>query len=111
MPEANRFIVPLQWVGVRHDDIMRFKLPTSSLQGITATDEAKALSLTRDPAIAADPALAYEAAQFCGSGRLVKMEIEGVLGRGMGFLAETFLPCKISDAAAADMEEIQESMT
>ena len=36
-----------------------------------------------------------------GSGRRVKMEVEGVLGRGMGFLGGTYLPRKIRAAVAA----------
>ena len=99
-PEANRFIVPLQWIGVRQDDLARFRLPTSSLQELTLADEAKAASLSRDPAVAADPSLAQEAACFAGSGRRFKMEVEGVFGHGMGFLSETFLPCKIAASGA-----------
>lgn len=82
----------------------------SALQGLTTVDEAKAASLARDPAVAADAALAYEASCFLGGGgngsssawrgRCVKMEVEGVLGRGMGFLAEHYLPAKIGDAAS-----------
>jgi DNA topoisomerase VI subunit A len=113
MPEANAFIVPLRWLGVHHDDVERFSLPASALQDLAAVDEAKAASLARDPAVAADPLLAYEVAQFleeagassggaaavgCHCPRRVKMEIEGVLGRGMRFLADEYLPAKIMQA-------------
>ncbi len=114
-PEANAFVVPLQWIGVHHDDVERFHLPAAALQDLTAIDEAKAASLARDPAVAADPLLSYEAARFLEDGgiegscggrrRRVKMEIEGVLGRGMHFLAGEYLPIKLQaigdDAAKA----------
>lgn len=74
---------------MRRGDVAAFRLPVGSLQDLTAADEAKAASLARDPAIAADAGLAAEAAQFLPDGcddssRLVKMEVEGVLGRGLG---------------------------
>lgn len=73
---------------MRRGDVAAFRLPVASLQDLTAADEAKAASLARDPAVAADAGLAAEAAEFLsddGDGRrLVKMEVEGVLGRGLG---------------------------
>jgi hypothetical protein len=117
MPEANAFVVPLRWLGVHHDDIERFNLPSTALQDLSAVDEAKAACLSRDPAVSADPVLAYEAACFLddgsdgshcsgvGSRQRVKMEIEGVLGRGMHFLASVYLPTKLNEAQSWFPEE------
>jgi DNA topoisomerase VI subunit A len=95
MPEANAFTVPLRWLGLRHDDLEAFALPPSALQPMTAHDEARAGGLLRDPAIADDDGWAYEAGRFLA--RREKMELEGVLGRGLGFLAHTYVPSKVDD--------------
>lgn len=99
MPEANQYRVPLRWLGLRHDDLETYKLPASALQPMTGIDETRAAALLRDGKVTAgsgeewDSPLAYEAKRFLE--RREKMELEGVLGRGLGFLAASYLPAKV----------------
>ena len=93
MPEANTFRVPLKWLGLRHDDLENFDLPSHALQPATSIDETRAAALLRDPLIADDDALRYEAERFLA--RREKMEVEGVLARGLEYLSDVYLPDKV----------------
>jgi DNA topoisomerase VI subunit A len=98
------FAVPsLRWLGLRHDDIAAHDLPRAALQTTTSRDEARAASLLSDPrAGATDASLAYECERWI-EGRS-KMELEGILGKGIGYLVEHYLPQKIRELEEGDGE-------
>jgi meiotic recombination protein SPO11 len=76
-PQANRWTVPVRWLGVRCDDIETFAAPARCMQVLTAKDREKALAMLRDPTVLADADMVREIEVFLQQG--AKMEIEGLL--------------------------------
>lgn len=93
-PDANVFRVPLLWVGIRTRDLEDFELPAAALQPFTGADDRKAAALIEYLRRAGDEDYEEEMREMA-AGR-VKMEIEGLLSRGIGFLAHPYLPTKIA---------------
>lgn len=92
-PESGAWAVPVQWLGLHAADIDTFALPAAALQASTAVDEARARAMLKDATVAARPGLQAEIHAWLASGE--KMELEGILSRGIGFLSNVFLPTKI----------------
>jgi DNA topoisomerase VI subunit A len=89
----------LTWIGLHTRDVHDFGLPGAAAQVMTAVDEAKAAALARDPRVTADGVALSECDAWL-SGR-EKMELEGIMGRGLAFLADVYLPAKVAHARAA----------
>lgn len=86
------------WLGLCRGDMEHYDLPTEALQALSLADERKAAALLRDPYVEGAgtqlaAAIADEASAFLETRE--KMELEGLLGRGIGFLANKYLPDKI----------------
>jgi meiotic recombination protein SPO11 len=96
--DGRRFAVPVGWLGLCKADCEYYDLPLEALQSITAQDEKKAKSLLADAFISEGTSpLAVAIAEECEAflETREKMEIEGILGKGLGFLSEVYLPDKI----------------
>jgi meiotic recombination protein SPO11 len=96
--DGRRFAVPVGWLGLCRADIEFYDLPLEAAQALSLADERKAASLLADPYVAAGEtplaaAIAEEARGFLESRE--KMELEGLLGRGLDFLARVYLPDKV----------------
>ena len=107
--DGRRYTVPVRWLGLRLADARAFALPASAAQRLSAVDERKAALLLEDGYVATAgtalaAAIADEARAFADC--RVKMELEGILSRGIRYLAATFLPTKIAarDWVAGDDE-------
>lgn len=105
--DGRRYRVPVRWIGLSHADVARYALPRSALQAMSTADVAKAASLARDPYVSGSgtplaAALRDEAALF-GESR-VKMELEGLLGRGLDFITRSYLPDKLARRDWVDAE-------
>ena len=87
-PEAASSAVPsLRWLGLRGADIQRLALPAGTRQRTTRADDAKARSLLNSPAVHYGcTQLRDEVAAWIGPMR-EKVELEGVLARGLGFFS------------------------
>jgi DNA topoisomerase VI subunit A len=87
-PEAASSAVPsLRWLGLRGVDIQRLALPSGTRQRTTRADDAKARSLLNSPAVQYGcTQLKDEVAAWIGPMR-EKVELEGVLARGLGFFS------------------------
>lgn len=86
------------WLGLCRSDMEHYDLPTEALQALSLADERKAAALLKDPYVESAgtqlaAAIAEEAHSFLECRE--KMELEGLLGRGIGFLANEYLPDKI----------------
>jgi meiotic recombination protein SPO11 len=110
--DGRRFAVPVGWLGLCRADIGHYDLPLEAAQALSLADERKAASLLADPYVASGEtplavAIAEEARGFVESRE--KMELEGLLGRGLDFLARVYLPDKVlerRDWVPADGEAI-----
>jgi len=96
--DGRRFAVPVGWLGLCRADIEHYDLPLEAAQALSLADERKAASLLADPYVAAGEtplaaAIAEEARGFLESRE--KMELEGLLGRGLDFLTRVYLPDKV----------------
>jgi len=93
-PEASCFAVPqLQWLGLRCSDIGEFALPASALQPMGHLDCGRATAQLQLQHISSCEQLSSEVRCWLEDGR--KMELEGLLAGGIGFLAHSYLPQKL----------------
>jgi DNA topoisomerase VI subunit A len=92
-PEANAFKVPIKWLGLRYADLAEFRIPTDVRQPMTRIDMRKASSMLRDPYVMANARFAEEARLFID--KRFKIELEGIMAHGLGFLADVYLPRKL----------------
>jgi meiotic recombination protein SPO11 len=91
--ETKAYKVPLLWVGMRYSDLINFELPRASLQPNTETDEAKLRSLENDSRLQSEPAWLKEIEFF--KSHHSKMELEGILTKGISFFSSVYLPTKL----------------
>lgn len=98
-PESGAWAVPVQWLGLHSGDIEAFSLPESALQRTTAVDEARAAAMLRDPLVSSRPDLEGEVQAWLEGQE--KMELEGILHHGLGFLSHDYLPAKVAGALEA----------
>lgn len=88
-PRQSNEPLAIEWIGLRSRDIEKYKLSRSVLQGFTYMDERKTVSLMKDPFLLSLPER-DELLEECDTWltNRYKMEIEGLLSRGLDFLHE-----------------------
>jgi meiotic recombination protein SPO11 len=93
-PEASCYAVPqLHWLGLRCSDLARFGLPASALQPMSHVDDARAAAQLQLQHVSCSEQLRTEVQAWLSSRK--KMELEGLLAGGIGFLVQRYLPEKL----------------
>lgn len=103
-PEAAGSAVPaLRWLGLRGADVAALALPAGTRQRTTKADDARARALAAAPAVLYGCAqLKAEVSAWIGPER-EKVELEGVLARGLGFFnVYLFAKLGLDKAGATD---------
>ena len=100
--DGRRWAVPsLGWLGLCKADFEYYGLPASAAQAVSAADVRKARSLLDGDEFVADDAsplaaaLRDELAAFAADGG-EKMELEGLMTKGLDFISRVYLPDKLA---------------
>ena len=122
--DGRRWALPaLRWLGLTKADIAHYALPDRVAQAVSAADVRKAQAMLREGGLqgcggALAAAMRSELEAFCAEDAQ-KMELEGLLSRGLDFIAAAYLPDKLrrqdwvcdADAAAVQVPVTSTSTT